>query len=73
MKDMLYVFLVLLALVLCTANVYSMHNFRFPAKTIVCVFGAMTLICMAVNIGILAVYGRTVFNQVNIEIGRAHV
>ena len=66
MKDMLYVFLVLLALVLCTANVYSMHNFRYPAKTMLCIFGAMTLICMAVNIGILAVYGRTVFNQVNI-------
>ena len=66
MKDMLYVFLVLLALILCTANIYSMHNFGFPAKTMFCIFGAMTLICMAVNIGILAIYGRTVFNQVNI-------
>ena len=66
MNDLLYVFLVLIALLLCTANVCSMHNFRFPTKTVIYIFGATTLICMALNIGIFLIYGRAVFNQVNI-------
>lgn len=61
MKDMLYVFLVLLGLILCTANVYSMHNFRLSRNKMLWLFAVATLVCMAVNIGIMMLCGRAVF------------
>lgn len=61
MKDMLYVFLVLLGLILCTANVYSMHNFRLSRNKMLWLFAVATLACMAVNIGIMMLCGRAVF------------
>lgn len=61
MKDMLYVFLVLLGLILCTANVYSMHNFRLSRNKMLWLFAVATLVCMAVNIGIMMLCGQAAF------------
>ena len=61
MNNLPYVFPVFIALVLCIANVYSMHTFRISTKKMILTFSAVTLICIAGNACLIFFFGREVF------------
>ena len=63
MNNLSYVFPVFIALVLCIANVYSMHTFRISTKKIILTFSAVTLICIAGNACLIFFSGREAFQN----------
>ena len=63
MNTLPYVLTMLLALVLCIANVYSMHTFRISTKKLILTFSAVTLICIAGNACLIFFSGREVFQN----------
>lgn len=64
MSTLLYMIPTLLALILCTANVYSMHSYRISPKKLLRIFAMTTLICIAANACIIIPFGRDVFQHV---------
>ena len=64
MNDLLYVFPVLLALILCMANVYSMHRYRISNRKVFGLFAVTTVVCIAANAFIIAAFGRTGFQNI---------
>ena len=63
MNNLSYVFPVFIALVLCIANVYSMHTFRISTKKMILTFSAVTLICIAGNACLIFFSGREAFQN----------
>jgi len=66
MSNLFYMILTLLALILCTANVYAMHSYRISTRKLLCIFAVVTLICLAANTCIIIPFGREVFQSVMI-------
>ena len=61
MNNLPYVLTMLLALVLCIANVYSMHTFRISMKKLILAFSVVMLIC---NACLVYFFGSDVFQNI---------